>query len=131
MGFFAYSFKKGVSPKIHLIPMLLLTTQQEIKIMDFENMKNTEFKDNPLGWDFFLILLSISCTVLILIVAQNYNVAGVTIFQYFQVMLVLYVMGIDENQTMKAYNGHLFNWVSMGLGLMTYLYLHRHWVEKF
>jgi hypothetical protein len=69
MGFFAYSFKEGVNKKIHLIPMLLLTTQQEIKIMDFENTKNTSFKDDPLGWEFFLILLSISCTVLILIVA--------------------------------------------------------------
>ena len=54
MGFFAYSFKEGVSPKIHLIPMLLLTTQQEIKILDFENTRSI-YKDDHLGWDFFNI----------------------------------------------------------------------------
>jgi hypothetical protein len=65
---FAYSFKKGVSPKIHLIPMLLLTTQQEIRMLDFENTRSM-FVDNPVGWDFFLVMISISCTVLILIIA--------------------------------------------------------------
>ena len=99
-------------------------------MLDFENTKSI-FKDDPLGWDFFLIINSISCTVLILIIAQNYNFAGVTIFQYFQVMAVLYYHGIDENQTMKGYNKHLFNIVSLALFLMAYLYLHRHWVEKF
>jgi hypothetical protein len=54
MGFFAYSFKEGVSPKIHLIPMLLLTTQQEIKILDFENIRSIH-KDDHLSWDFFNI----------------------------------------------------------------------------
>jgi hypothetical protein len=79
LGFFFYSFKEGVNPKIHLIPMLLLTTQQEIRMLDFEDVRST-FKDNPFGFDIFIIMMSISCTVLILIIAQNYNVAGVTIF---------------------------------------------------
>ena len=68
MGFFAYSFKEGVSPKIHLIPMLLITTQQEIRMLDMENTES-QFVDNPLGWHFFLIIITISCTVMILIIA--------------------------------------------------------------
>jgi hypothetical protein len=68
MAFFAYSFKEGVSPKVHLIPMLLITTQQEIRMLDFENTKSM-FKENPMGWEFFLIMMTISCTALVLIVA--------------------------------------------------------------
>ena len=93
MGFFAYSFKEGVSPKVSIVPLLLLTTQQEIRLLDYENTRS-QFKEDPLGFDFFIILLSISCTVLILITAQNFNVPGVTIFQYVQVMVVLYLYGI-------------------------------------
>ena len=57
----------------------------------------SKFVDNPLGYDFFIILMSISCTILILIVAQNYNIAGVTIFQYLQVMVLLFIYGLEEN----------------------------------
>ena len=46
IAFFIYSFKEGVNPKIHVIPMLLLTTQQEINLLDFEN-KRAKFVDNP------------------------------------------------------------------------------------
>ena len=102
IALFMYSFKEGVNPKIHVIPMLLLTTQQEINLLDIEN-KRSKFVDNPLGFDFFIILMSISCTVLILIVAQNYNIAGVTIFQYLQVMVILFIYGIDENQSLKSF----------------------------
>ena len=102
VALFLYSFKEGVNPKIQVIPMLLLTTQQEINLLDFENKKQL-FVDNPLGYQFFIIFMSISCTVLILIVAQNFNMPGVTIFQYIEVMVVLFIYGIDENQSLESY----------------------------
>tara|TARA_B110000285_G_scaffold215241_1_gene261413 strand:+ start:292 stop:498 length:207 start_codon:yes stop_codon:yes gene_type:complete len=68
MELFLYSFKKGVNPKIQVIPMLLLTTQQEINLLDFENKKQM-FVDNPTAYQFFIIFMSISSTTLILIVA--------------------------------------------------------------
>jgi hypothetical protein len=37
---FLYSFKKDVNRWVHVIPLLLLTTQQEIKMLDFENVKS-------------------------------------------------------------------------------------------
>ena len=38
MCLFIYSFKEGVNRWVHVIPMLLLTTQQEIKMLDLENV---------------------------------------------------------------------------------------------
>ena len=130
MAIFLYSFKDNVNPKVTIIPMLLLTTQQEIRLLDLENTRSI-FADNPLGFDFFIIFITISCTVLILIIAQNYNIAGITIFQYLQVMVILYIYGLNENQTLKSYYEHLFNIFTLAAFLMVYLYLHRHWVEKF
>ena len=100
MCFFFYSYKKNVNRWVHIIPMLLLTTQQEIRMLDFENTIS-RYKDNKVGWHFVLVMWSCSCTMLILIIALNYNCAGATIFQFFQVAVMLYIFGLDEKQTLE------------------------------
>lgn len=64
---FKYSFKNN-DVKFHLIPMLLITSQQEIRMVDYENTERL-FKDSPIAFDFFLVSISCSICVLLLMIS--------------------------------------------------------------
>ena len=113
--------------------MLLITIQQEIRLVDYTNLRKRFIDQDALqAFEFYQIGLSFSICVLILMISQNYNVKGITLFQYVHTCVVLYLLANrenDQNETTKTLNTANMYTLCLGLGL--YLYLHQNWVTNF
>jgi hypothetical protein len=97
-------------------------------MIDIEDSQSI-FNENDLGREFFLITLTIACTTLIIIIAQNFNMIKVTIFLFIEVILSLYFYCYIRDAS--GLSTHIFNICSLAFGLALFLYLQLHWVDRF
>jgi hypothetical protein len=97
-------------------------------MIDIEGSQSI-WKDNDLGRELNLITLTIVCSTLILIIAQNFNMIKVTIFLFIEVIFTLYF--ICYTREANGFSKHIFNICSLAFGFGVYLYIQLHWVDRF
>jgi hypothetical protein len=112
--------------------MLLITIQQELVLLDLENTREV-FNGIEKAHEFYQIGLCFSICILVLMISQNYNVRGVTLFQYIHTCVFLYLLGTRNIEELNPAELYIirFNWVYFCAGIGIYLFLHRNWVNTF
>ena len=111
--------------------MVLIVTKLGIRLIDYENSR---LYFNPLGFDLFIILVTITCVTTVLLIVQSFNnLFGASYFLFFEVFLVLflYIYKGSTNDSTEAITMNIFNWFSLMIGFCVFLYIFNNWVEKF